>query len=383
MERVNDYWQEQRATGWQDGGEAYLSPAEGNFGLLDRLRDIWQWNELAAEVGQECQERILLAGLHDAGKSLFFNRLRGWVVSPSNMRAGEQGDQRELSLEWYGAFILADLPAVMGPPDLSENELEFVLNDLGLVVYLIDAGRGVNQADFRWVARFRSAGRPLIVVLNKVDTVEDVALAVEEAERRLGIPVIPISAQTGLNVEERLLPTMLNAAPRLAVSLGREITILRRAASRRVIRQAALMAAMMSAQPIPMLDLPFQASLQAGVVMRVGAAYGHAPDGGINREVVGAVITVLGLHYAAQTASKFVPVLGSLVSGALGAAGTLLIGELAIRYYEAGGTVPFKKWVHHQRKTARRVVFWQREEEKEAKPKVGWRHRLRLNGHQG
>lgn len=318
-------------------------------GVLDSFSG-WQWEELAAQIGQEGQGRVALVGLAGAGKSLLFNRLRGWVLSPSLARLGEQ---TEPYLEWFGAFVLADLPEEL---DMAAGELLSGLGDVALVVYLLDGAIGVRRADYRWISLFRARGLPLVVVLNKCDLPGDRDEVRAQAEHRLGMPVMPISAYTGENVEERLLPAMLDAAPRLAVALGREIEALRRHAARRVIRQAALFAGMMSAQPLPLLDLPMQAMLQAGLVMRVGAAYGRAPAGGISREMVGAVAGALGTHYLAQTVVKFIPVIGSVVSGLLGAAATLLIGEAAIRYQEAGARVPLPAWLHRQRLRSR--WFW-------------------------
>lgn len=145
-------------------------------------------------------------------------------------------------------------------------------------------------------------------------------------------------------------PALLNAAPRLAIPLGREISTLRRIAARRVIRQAALLAGLMSVQPIPILDIPMQALLQAGVIMRVGATYGHAPAGGISREILSAVVSALGTHYLAQTLLKFIPILGWGINAILGATATYLIGTAAIHYYEAGATIPLKQWLEERKK---------------------------------
>ena len=200
-------------------------------------------------------------------------------------------------------------------------------------------------ADYRWVALLRAGGRPVLVALNNITACDDQAAAVSEAARRLGTTVIPIAADSGLNVEDVLLPALLNAVPRLAVPLGREIEAVRRLAARRVIRQSAMLAGLLGAQPIPLLELPFQVMLQSGMVMRVGASFGHAPGGGLNREIMATVGGALALHYAAQTAIKLVPVVGWVVGGALAALSTLLIGEAAIAYYAAGGTIPFRQWL--------------------------------------
>lgn len=305
------------------------------------LGGLWQgtgvWDDLAMEIGQESQARVAFAGRPGAGKSLLFNRLRGWVIS----RSLPDGNIATLpQVESYGMFLLADLPDTLDAATLDHQALTLALGDPALVVYLLDGPAGVGEVDFRHVALLRAAGKPVVVALNKSDLVEDCPAAVTEAQRRLGMTVLPISAQTGEGVEDALLPAMLDAAPRLAVPLGREIQGLRRAAARRVIRQAALLAGLLSAQPVPLLDLPFQAMIQAGVVMRVGAAYGRSPAGGLNREVIGAVVGTLGLRYLAQTVLKFVPLVGWALSGLIGAGATLLIGESAIRYYEVGGVGP-------------------------------------------
>src|SRR5690606_37824590 len=118
---------------------------------------------------------------------------------------------------------------------LLHGDILLAVGDPALVIYLVDGCRGVQPADFRWVSRLRAAGRPLVVALNKWDQVAEPAAMLQDAERRLGMPVIPISAHTGENVEERLLPALLNAAPKLAVPLGREIATLRRLAAPRII----------------------------------------------------------------------------------------------------------------------------------------------------
>lgn len=351
-----------------DGGHSWLPG--GGTGWFDSLRHLWQWDELAAEIGQESQSRVAFVGLTGAGKSLLFNRLRGWVVSEAN--PAEKGIaqfqlQSDLMLESLGLFILVDLPAdhAAATHGLLGADLLLSLGDPALVVYLLDGQAGVRPGDFRWVAALRACGKPLIVALNKIDLAPDAVSLAADASRKLGMPVICLSAETGANVEEGLLPAMLDAVPRLAVPLGREIASLRRVAARRVIRQAAILSGLMGAQPVPMLDIPLQAMVQVGVVMRVGAAYGYTPTGGMNREVMGAVVSTLGLRYLVLALVKLIPFVGWLVSSLLCALMTYLLGEAAIRYYEAGAKAPLRDflrlsgmrhWLGQKRQAARRRV---------------------------
>lgn len=322
-------------------GRSWVSSSPDSGGWLDSLRQLWHWDELAAEIGQESQARVALIGPPGAGKSLLFNRLRGWDISGSDdllTKAGIWQLSADLTVELLGLFVLADLP--QHTPPLPGQELMLSLGDPALVVYLLDSVCGVTAADYRWIAALRAAGKPLLVAANKIDLVDKAVVVADEAAQRLGMPVIPISAQTGMNVEDVLLPAMLDAAPRLAVPLGRELRSLRREAARRVIRQAALFAGVIGVQPVPLLDLPFQAMVQVGVVMRVGAAFGHVPTGGMSREVLGTVASSLGLRYLALTLIKFIPFVGWAVAGGLSSLMTILLGEAAIRYYEAGATIP-------------------------------------------
>ncbi|MCP4425771.1 MAG: GTPase domain-containing protein, partial [Chloroflexi bacterium] len=171
-------------------------------GLLDGVRDLWQWDGLAAEIGQESQARIAFVGLSGAGKSLLFNRLRGWVISGQDAPAVSDSFEldADLRLESLGVFTLADLPPQLPQNGWSGTELLLSLGDPALVVYLLDSETGVTAADYRWVALLRATGRPLLALLNKCDLIADVAAVVSEASQKLGMPLIPISAQTGENV---------------------------------------------------------------------------------------------------------------------------------------------------------------------------------------
>lgn len=336
---------------------------------FETLRQLWHWNDLAAEIGQESQARVAIVGLIGAGKSLLFNRLRGWTISGES--PGYLSDAYEfhegVQVELLGVFVLADLPEQ--PPAIwVGQELLPTLGDPALVVYLLDGEKGVSAADYRWVAALRAAGRPVLAVLNKCDLLAKPTEAVTEAAAKLGMPVVPISAHTGWQVNDGLLPAMLDRAPRLAVPLGRELSALRQQAARRVIRQAALLSGVAGVQPVPLLDLPFQVMIQVGVVMRVGAAYGYVPTGSMSREVVGTVISTLGIRYGALALVKVIPFVGWAVAGLLSGGMTVVFGEAAIRYYESGATMPLAEQVDLSRS------WWPRrrlpEGTKPAKPPV-------------
>lgn len=331
----------------------YPDYSSNSMNWFESLRHLWQWDELAAEISQENQARIALIGLAGAGKSTLFDYLRGWrpeeagpadeVPAASPVSLADFSLEDAFSLESYGLFILADLSGQQAVDVTSYEALPLALGDPALLIYLIDATAGVTAEDYRWIATMRASGRPLLVVLNKIDGLAKVDAQLGEIEQRIGMGVIPISARTGQHVQDKLLPKLLDTVPRLAVPLGREIHALRRLAAQRIARQAAVLAGMMGAQPVPVLDLPMQAMLQVGVVLRIGAAYGYIPTGGLNREVISTIVGVFGLRYLALALVKFIPLLGWVISGLASGAMTMLVGETAVRYYEAGATIPLRQ----------------------------------------
>ncbi|MCO5188126.1 MAG: hypothetical protein M9918_08030 [Anaerolineae bacterium] len=306
--------------------------------LFDTISQPWQMDELAAEVNRERQARIALIGRSGVGKRTLYNRLRGGIIDWS---ARPEPPDTTPNVEPLGLFILVDMPkltdAELQPLLHSPESLLAHMGDPTLLVYLLNAVHGVTQADYRWLAALRMTGRSLIVVMNKSDLAP--ASVATIAAQHLGMNVLTISAHSGDNIDNVLLPAMLQAAPQIAVPLANEIAALRHKAARRVIRQTALFTALLGAQPIPGLELPLLAITHIGLVMRIGAAYGHTPGGGIRRETVLTIGMVMALQYAAQTVIKMTPILGSVVSGLLSGLTTLIIGELAIRYYEADATL--------------------------------------------
>jgi uncharacterized protein (DUF697 family)/GTP-binding protein EngB required for normal cell division len=301
------------------------------------------WIGLRHEVETEARAEIILLGLGNAGKSTLFNSLRGWPVTLTALKLGEQTSSVE---EPMGLFTLIDLPQ---DGDLHEDLLLERLERASLLVYLLDGAVGsaqrepsgavVRPADCRWIGRLQATGRPLVVALNKADLWKGRRRALlESVERRLGVQVVPVSAYDSPETQQAFLARMIEACPLLAVPLGREVAAFRRAAAERIIRRAALLCGLVAMEPIPLVDLPMQVGAQVGLVARIATMYGHPPSSDYARELVLTGAGSAGLRLLTMQAAKFVPVLGWALSGALGAASTWLLGQAAVAYFE--GAVP-------------------------------------------
>jgi GTPase len=157
----------------------------------------------------------------------------------------------------------------------------------------------------------------------------------------LGVPgVIPISAKTGLNVAEELIPALIEASPEAALVIGRELPGFRRAAAQRIIRNATLVSLAAGLEPIPFVDIPILLGTQIRLVLRLAALYGETLETTAAsqhaRELVATMAGGLGLRYLAEQAAKAVPFGGDFVAGIIAGAATWSIGEVALEYYEGG-----------------------------------------------
>lgn len=340
-------------------------------------RDYWSnwwagfdWEEAREGVNRESRARILLLGMHRAGKSTLLNRLRGWVLSPPTPAVagvpGEDGRQGSI-IEDFGLFCLADLPETTAGDeagvDLSLDGLDLfdLASAADLLVYLLDGTTGVRACDYRWIGRLRRVGTPLLVTLNKSDLIGDeIANPLPEIEERLATSVLPISALHGANVMDRLLPRMVDACPSLAVPLGRELRGFRHQAAGRLIQRTALFNGMISLEPVPLLDIPLQMITLVGMVLRIAAVYDRPPTDAHRREVVAAMAGGLLGRYATQQAIKLIPFVGWLVSGFIGMSCTWLLGRAAVAYFEAGGDAALtENWERAQAHLRRdRLSLW-------------------------
>jgi uncharacterized protein (DUF697 family)/GTP-binding protein EngB required for normal cell division len=345
----------------------------------------FDWEETREDVNRESQARIVLLGLPGAGKSTLFNQLCGWAVSNTADGSPEQAwppSESTGPVEDYGLFCLVDLDpestetsrvSIYGNLPLSDYYPDTGMPDNGyetgwgggdswpinllsplelaeaadLIVYVVDGTVGVQAADYRWVGRLRRLGHPLLVVLNKNDALveADIIVRRSEMEARLATGVISISAQTGAGVKDELLPKMVNLCAKLTVALGRELGDFRQQAATRIVHRAALLNGVVALEPVPLIDLPVQIITLTGMILRIGAAYDRPPTDVRRREVVVAVACTLLGRYAAQQLAKFIPIVGWLISGAMGWASTQAVGRAAITYFEAGGDgVVDKNW---------------------------------------
>jgi len=340
----HDITQKTLKTGWKKRRVSSFVPRVGidtltglpaTIGMIRNFMKAINWKEAQIEVLQGLSNTVAIVGQPNTGKSTLFNQLKGQNISAVSPHVGTT---RTLIRTDFGPFTLIDTPGHL--PDIMEAGIE----QASLIVFLLDGEQGLRPDDRNLLMAVKEQKRPMLVAVNKIDTLRSSREGDELANTiamRLGMTgVIPISARTGTNIAEELVPAMIQASPEAALVIGRELPAYRREAAQRIIRNATLVSLAAGLEPIPLVDIPILLGTQVRLVLRLAALYGEPIDSADAvrhaRELVVTMVSGLGLRFLAEQAAKMVPFGGDVVAGAIAGAATWSIGEVALEYYEGG-----------------------------------------------
>jgi small GTP-binding protein len=306
-----------------------LAGIPSNLALARKFMNSVNWKIAQDEIADEIRRKVAIIGLPNSGKSTLFNTLQGKYVSPVSPIEGTTTSNIRGN---FGPFTLIDTPGHI--PEMQEEAIA----EAAVVIYLLDAGEGMRPRDYQMVEQLGKMEKPFVVTLNKCDLIGDMAdEAAARAAARLHVQdVIPISARDGANVSEELIPALINASPEAAIVLGRQLPQFRREAANKLVRSATLVSLAAGLEPIPLVDIPILLGNQIRLVLRIAAVYGEPMTAQHMRELVTTIASGLLMRYVAEEAAKAMPFGGDLVAGAIAAAGTWAIGQVAIEYFESG-----------------------------------------------
>jgi small GTP-binding protein len=290
--------------------------------------------QIESAVAEEARAQLVIIGPVNSGKSTLFNQLKGQKLSSVS---AVPGTTTTLISERFGPFWLVDTPGFgeISGTSRAATALSAVEN-AAVAILIVDAMAGMRQEDADLLMQVRQAGVPVVVALNKIDLVsKDLKRVVSDIENKLGIPVVPISAKTGAGVADKLMPAIIQAHPRMAVTIGRALPRYRRTASRKVIQDSAWIASLVGGEPIPLVGLPFLVGVQIGMLLRLATIYGEEMGAARARELLTAIAGGAAIRYAAQELVKLIPGPGWLIAGAAAWTGTAALGGAAIAFFES------------------------------------------------
>jgi GTP-binding protein len=160
---------------------------------------------------------VSLVGRPNVGKSTLFNRIVGGLRAVVHDQPGVTRDRHEAKANWREVpFTLVDTGGLV--PDAKtgmtariRKQTEVSLAEADLILFLVDGIEGPTPLDRDIAAAIRATGRPVLLVVNKVETDIVEAQAHEFAGLGLGV-VWPVSASHGRNIGD-LLDAVLERIP--------------------------------------------------------------------------------------------------------------------------------------------------------------------------
>jgi len=163
---------------------------------------------------------VALGGRTNTGKSTLLNRIVGRKVAIVTPRAQTtRGRIVGIRTDPDAQIILIDAPGLHeARSELNRRMVQTarrVLSEGELILALAEAGDRLRADDRAAIAEILAAGRPAIIVINKIDKVPRPKLLplIEEVSREFpGIDIVPVSALSGENVD-RLVAAIKEKLP--------------------------------------------------------------------------------------------------------------------------------------------------------------------------
>ncbi len=169
-----------------------------------------------AEPGAGPAPVLAVVGRPNVGKSTLVNRMIGRREAVVEDRPGVTRDRVSYEAIWNGrTFTVVDTggwdPDAQGLAERIAAQAEVAVGIADAVLFVVDAGVGITDADEAVVRILRKSGKPVVLAANKVDDQRTEAEAYALWNLGLGEP-IPVSALHGRGSGD-MLDAILDALP--------------------------------------------------------------------------------------------------------------------------------------------------------------------------
>lgn len=153
---------------------------------------------------------VAIVGRPNVGKSTLFNALAGERISIVKDYPGVTRDRIYADVTWLNTqFTMIDTGGI--EPDSKDilltymrEQAQVAIDTADVIIFLVDVRQGVVDADFKVADILRRSGKPIVLVVNKVDNFEKFTPDVYEFYNLgIGDPV-PVSAASRLGFGDML-----------------------------------------------------------------------------------------------------------------------------------------------------------------------------------
>ncbi len=153
---------------------------------------------------------VAVVGRPNVGKSSFFNYIAGKRISIVEDTPGVTRDRIYTDVEWRGRkFTMIDTGGIEPKTNDSilvqmKYQAELAMDSADVIVFMVDMKDGITSADYEVSKMLRKTGKPIVLVVNKVDKTGEMPAEVYEFYNLdMGDPH-PISTLQGLGIGDAL-----------------------------------------------------------------------------------------------------------------------------------------------------------------------------------
>jgi GTPase len=315
--------------------------------------------QLKQAFGQK--SRVAIVGPANVGKSTLYNQFVQAKVEQAKV-SPLPGTTRVNQMADAGLFALIDTPGADAVGEVGEREKTEALRaarEADFLIILFDAIQGIKKTEKEIFDELTGLGKPYIVALNKIDLVKGDAdgvlrLVTSNLDLKPG-QVVPVTAKTGKNIDQLLIGIAV-AEPAIVAALGSALPEYRWRLAWRSIISAGSISAVIALAPLPVLDFGPLLVNQSVMVLGIARIYNYK----LNLERARELVAAFGLGFLGrmvfQELSKLGGVPGWILSAAIAASTTVVMGYASIEWFEKGEKISTERLKELTRKVTDQLV---------------------------
>lgn len=328
-----------------------------------------EFDQAKAKADEEEREQLKkklifsFVGRVGTGKSSMINAVLGLDIASVSPITGWTTEIQLYPFPGQENVLIADTPGLEDVnQEVSKRAEDFVEKDADVVLYTLNATAGVGSGEKKAYEALCALGRPVLVVINKMDALDEHEhpVLISDIRTKLSIPhneevVFPVSAKTGQGVE--YLTAVLS---RLCAKVGKELLFAKvarhkDAAVDGMIWKYAGLAFGIGALPIPGSDIGPLTGLQIIMLIHIAKVYGIEANkdsvlpllvdllvGKWAKAIFIFIAKAVTDALAVETAGIATPavIAVSAVAGGIAGATTYGLGKAGKLYYKSGMHTP-------------------------------------------
>lgn len=305
---------------------------------------------------------VAFLGSASSGKDSAIRALFGVDFGEISPIPGSTAEVRVVPLDAAGQVLVVNAPGFGDVRAAVDARARAILDDLDLVVYVLNAEGGATIDERRDLDAIRARGRPVLVVINKIDLIRPSERAgfVEATLAQLGVAredarvcafdPLPQLAPEPIGVEE--VWTWIHA--RLAES-GKELMLAKQMRNKAlacepILQAAAKRASLAGAVPVPGADLAVVTAIQVKMIRDIAEVFGVPIGRDVALFIIGELLSggmrgfvrwganalkAAGWIPGGQLAEGLILAVSAVVAGAT----TFGVGRASVRYFQTGGNL--------------------------------------------